>query len=109
MSPKEKSSHNITTISIKQKSLTSFQFLKMATGKPTLQLLEEITNALDVINSRYYETVLLKKQRLNVEVRRSGSQITISIIPKLSVKEKPCKPITARFDRKGNFKGVVET
>ena len=97
-----------TTMTIKRKTLTSFQFLKLATGRTHIQFLEEIGNCLDVINSKYFENVILKKQKLNVEVRRTGSQITISIIPKLAVKTKNSKPITARFSKEGKFKGVVE-
>ena len=103
-----KSVHERTTMTVKRKTLASFQILRLMCGLDLIEIMEQISDGLDPILSHYYKTVFVDKQRLNLDIKRVGSSIHISLIPKLSVHETPRKPVMARFNRKGEFKGIVK-
>ena len=87
-----KSGEEITTISIKRKTLAVFQILRLLSGKDTVQVFEELGEALDPVVDNYIP-LLKESRKVNIEVTRSGNIVQIGIAPKLGVKTKSCKPI----------------
>jgi hypothetical protein len=107
MAPNLKSGEDITTISIKRKTLAVFQILRLLSGKDTLQFFEDLGEALDPVVDNYVP-LLKEGKKVNIDIKRIGNIVQIGIAPKLGIGTKKCKPIVARYSRKGKFKGVVK-
>jgi hypothetical protein len=103
---------DITTISINESDLVRINALAFTTGKTQIQLMHELTGALETLlkNAIQFNTHISGKASIfyNIHINRTGNKLEIMFVPRNEVHEKKSKPITARFSKEGKFKGCYE-